>query len=302
MGNSSETSQEQQSEQPMVDPVDQKFHDFAIGLKENEIKQNTTDVKAKEGALSVATSMETGRKSTWEQAQRAHEEYSTIRERLVLQLVQANTEMKDNFTDAKAVLGTLDSNLTTALTSVRNVNKKMLVVLEALNNLDKVIKDHCNKSEFKALDRQSGLEDKAKKIGEKADAAYQQVCKLFDTAVKMAGVKAQLNLDPVDTRMGLVDTRVTGFSAKVEEALTAATSRRDSTRQAYDEAIETKVTAEDDLNIVHMVQRLAYNLVLKFTYSQRGRRERWTIDDIVEQVERNYAMPVPADDDEEATD
>ncbi|MCB0565600.1 MAG: hypothetical protein H6573_28100 [Lewinellaceae bacterium] len=299
MAKNAETSQEQQSDQPNVDPIDQVFLDFANGLKDDEIKQNSTDVIARRSALAIARNVEAGRKNTWEQANRANGEYQAIREHVVLELLQANTEMKGNFGDAKTLLETLNTQLETAVGSVKNAHKKMLAVLEALNNLDKVIKDHCNKSEFKALDGQVGLKSKVDGINQKAEAAYQNVCKYFDTAVKMAGVKAQLNLDPVDTKVRLIDTRITDFSAKVEEALTAAVSQRDATRQAFDDAIKDRVTKEDDMNVADMVHRIAYILIYNWSLNPQSRRVRWTIDEIVEQVESNYANPVPSDNDDD---
>jgi len=292
---SEETTSNVQASNPNEDKTREIIADFQKALKENEIAQAAAEMETADENLKHALSAHeiAERSFRWERGWRF--EYHKIKQKISLRLGQSGVEFQGNINQSKTLRDTVKTNLNTAVQSVKDVNKKLLVVMEKANNLNNKLKETCNKEDAKRLDYTVQLKERLDELMEKINEASYESNDNFNTAVKTAGIFEYTNIQSLVNMATAIKTNIDAFKANVDENLNYFKGEAEKKKTKLDEEVVKLVEKQDDLAIATL--RLeALQDVEGFANPDAERVVEKDIDEVVEEAEKNYEDLIPQQD------
>ena len=286
---------------PNEDKTREVFAAFQQALIDGDIALATEEKNRAEGNLDSARSTLETNLEAWNKAQEFLSEYTEIHRQISLPIAQSAVEFQGNVNTANAERGQVTAKLNQAIAAIKGLHKKLGLAKTTANTLEQVLDDACNKEAVKSIEQNLDIKGKVEALLDMMNEASAASSQSIDTAVKTAGTEASLNVQNMVSVAGVLKGLVDTFKNDVNGNLAYFKTKDEETRTGVDNAISAVIGKEDDLNAIE-TKLAAYNKVSDFSAPDAARQVSRSIDEIVDEAEKNYYSLLPeVDDDDDDT-
>ena len=162
---------------------------------------------------------------SWDDAAKFLMEYTDIHRQISLHLTQRTHEFEGNIDEAKTMRDTVATNLSSAISGIKQLSKQLIEVVAKANTVDELLRDTCNQEEYRTLNKGVKLKRRLDKFMREATQAADAAGDNFSDAVIVSAIHAQLEYDSIDQMTDEVKATVSSFEENVNATLDYAKDR-----------------------------------------------------------------------------
>ncbi|WP_298740432.1 hypothetical protein [uncultured Chitinophaga sp.] len=203
----------------------------------------------------------------------------------------------------------LNTAYTAAVNAIKAAKQKIAKVNTLACKLKDAVPDSCNSEELKQIkeclskngnkgQQQDSLEESVHKIVHQAHHITNQVDDLSESAVKVAGINAFINIASLTPAAALIKEKGTAFITDVDANLKALQTQYDSARQTQADALKALSTATTDKYKAWIVKD-GLAATAEFVKDNDCDHDCRSLDEIAKEAEQSFNRCCGSDDDEE---
>lgn len=285
------------------DVIKKKFDDYAMQLKDGAMRESKNAwIMAHKTKKHTSESLSRA-KALYDVIIDAQDEYNKLNRNIVLNALQEKDDLTIGIGEYKALYTELSKGLQEACLAIKDINKKMIAVKNAANQLEQDVKDTCNQKDANDLESKLSLDLGSKEpatfnmavknLHNQADYSLQDTVEIFNAAVKAAGISALLNLDGLEASFQEVGANVDSLVEDVAGNITSVAEMAAAQATLYETGIKTDQGATDS-KVQKGTQYGAMEETIRFVETGhvelRGKKLRFEMDDLQKKVKEELNL------------